>query len=114
MMLGNLVGITVQKKLYIPLGGFCSVIGSLLPANPNLLNLIYLSVQEVCLPENRGEIIGPLLHKHASVGQMVGSPGNLVDHRILGEGLPMALPEQFHKGPSLFPLLMGMFFLGDV
>ena len=85
---------------------------------PNLLHLIYLGVQKVCLPdhlpENRGEIIGPFLHKHASVGWEVGSLGHLYNLGILGEGLLMALLEKVCKGPSLFPFLMGMFFLGDV
>ena len=88
------------------------------PASPNLLHLIYLSIQKVCLwghlLENRGEIIGPFLHKHASMGWVVGSPGCLYDLRILGVGIPMALLEEFHKWPSLFPFLMGMFFLGDI
>ena len=64
-------------------------------ASPNVLHLIYLGVQKVCLPdhlsENRGQIIGPFLYKHASVGWVVGSLGHLYSLRILGEGLPMAL-----------------------
>ena len=108
------------EELYVPLEGFCSMIGSLQSptADPNLLHLIYPTVQKACLPghlpENRGEIIGPFLHKQASVGQVVGLLGYLYNLGILREGLPTALLEEFYKGSSLFQISVGMFFLGGV
>ena len=53
-------------------------------------------------------MIGPFLGKHAFVGWMIGLPGCLDDDlRVLSKGLPTAIFEEFHKGPSLFPFLGG-------
>ena len=111
-MLCNSVGmVTCMEELYVPLGGFCGVIGGFEPllASPSLLHLVYLDIQEACLlghfPEHWSEVIWPFLFKHGFMHLVVGLHwADFYYLWVLGEGFSSGFPE---GSSQRFPLLVG-------
>ena len=117
MMLGASVGITLQKNCISLWEAFVAWLAAfsshwLVQTSCTSFISVFRKFVSQASPENRGEIVGPFLHKHASVGWLVGLSGHLYDLRILGEGLPNGSPWGVSLGDLSLSISLGMFLLG--
>ena len=66
------------------------------------------------LLESAGEILGSLMDEVWVVHLEICLPSSLDEVGVFSEGFPMTLLEEPHKGPPLFPPLVGILFWSDV
>ena len=77
-----------------------------LSSSPHLLDLMDFSLHEASssgnLLKSTREVLGSLMVIVSVVHLEIHLPYTLDEFGVLFEGLPLALLEEFHKGPSLF------------